>query len=210
MKTENKAVQPANDPKTGRIDKGPQGITFKSLDPTWDKYACSLSGAAKTLWFNTYAEAKAAFDEKAEPMSTLNKTKLITWSYPTSSNAKKFKFTATGCWSVETQEGIRPPVALRGFASRDEALSFARSLNVPSECRAHKCLSRTFTATDKTSGRRRQALIAAAPETKAQRDQLLAACKAALGAIESGDPSMSERSMLIAAIARAEGKEQAQ
>lgn len=57
------------------------------------------------------------------------KAKTVQWSYPTSTNAKKFGFNDTGCWCVEFQEGNNPPEAMQGFPSRSSALHAARYLD---------------------------------------------------------------------------------
>jgi len=58
------------------------------------------------------------------------KTKSLDWSYPTSSNATRFKFKA-GCWTVSENRYGHVPFALRGFATREEAIAFASTLVMP-------------------------------------------------------------------------------
>lgn len=60
-KCKSKGMQPENN-KRGYIDKGDQGITFKSFDAAWPKYAFSQIGSVDTKWFKTYDEAKFAFN----------------------------------------------------------------------------------------------------------------------------------------------------
>lgn len=58
------------------------------------------------------------------------KTKSLDWSYPTSTNAVRFGFKA-GCWTICQQQFGHFPIALKGFATRQEALAFAGSLAIP-------------------------------------------------------------------------------
>lgn len=55
-------------------------------------------------------------------------TKEIGWSYPSSPNAVRFGFGKSGCWTVSTTRGQKPPVALSGHAERSEALTAALKL----------------------------------------------------------------------------------
>ena len=60
------------------------------------------------------------------------KMKSIAWSYPTSPNADRFGFRA-GCWTVRTVEGegtpaVQPPVAIRGFRTKEEAKDYANTM----------------------------------------------------------------------------------
>ena len=54
--------------------------------------------------------------------------KFISWSYPTSDNAKKFGFYKTGCWTVETTTDNKPPIAIAGYATKEEAKDHYNSL----------------------------------------------------------------------------------
>ncbi len=71
--------------------------------------------------------------KKLPPDTTVFKS--VGWSYPTSSNAKKFGFQKTGCWTVSREYSHDtksiPPDALAGFASREEALAAARKMELP-------------------------------------------------------------------------------
>lgn len=58
------------------------------------------------------------------------KTKSIGWSYPTSPNAGKFKF-SRGCWVVKIQEDDQIPVAINGFKDKAEAEDYAAKLSFP-------------------------------------------------------------------------------
>lgn len=61
-------------------------------------------------------------------------TKLISFSYPTSANAKKANLYKTGCYSVETVETKperKAPKFIKGFATLKEALKFSESLPYP-------------------------------------------------------------------------------
>ena len=55
--------------------------------------------------------------------------KSIAWSYPSSTNAAKAGYSGVGCWTVETSAG-GPPKAIASFATVNEALAFARGLNL--------------------------------------------------------------------------------
>lgn len=57
------------------------------------------------------------------------KTKSLDWSYPTSDNAVRFGFKA-GCWTINQYQQGRLPLALRGFATREEAITFAETLTL--------------------------------------------------------------------------------
>jgi hypothetical protein len=61
----------------------------------------------------------------------MTETKQLDWSYPTSGNASRLGFAATGCWTVSVSRDGAPADAVKGFASRDEAIAFARSLPMP-------------------------------------------------------------------------------
>lgn len=57
-----KTTHPENNPRTGIIDKGPQGITFRGLCEMRGYYA--FAGIKQnTKWFLSYSEAKQAFNE---------------------------------------------------------------------------------------------------------------------------------------------------
>lgn len=58
-------------------------------------------------------------------------TKQLDWSYPTSDNAKRLGFYATGCWAVGIAEYGEISKAIAGFASKDDAIAYARSLPMP-------------------------------------------------------------------------------
>ena len=49
-------------------------------------------------------------------------TKAIGFAYPSSPDAKRFGFSKSGCWVVETSRGANPPEALSGHATREAAL----------------------------------------------------------------------------------------
>jgi hypothetical protein len=55
--------------------------------------------------------------------------KSVEWSYPTSTNAKRFGFHDTGCWTVQLTKGIRPPKATAGFKTREEAMAHAETMS---------------------------------------------------------------------------------
>lgn len=50
--------------------------------------------------------------------------KQIDYSYPTSSNAVRFKF-PNGCWTISFVEGCNPPVAMMAFPDRESAIAHA-------------------------------------------------------------------------------------
>ena len=57
----------------------------------------------------------------------------VDWSYPTSTNAKRFNFPILGCWTVSrtnrNRKGeIMPPVAISGHARKDDAEQAAQAL----------------------------------------------------------------------------------
>ena len=54
--------------------------------------------------------------------------KSVEFSYPTSSNAKKMGFNKTGCWTVETRESGKAGKAIKGFLTREEAISHAETM----------------------------------------------------------------------------------
>jgi hypothetical protein len=61
-----------------------------------------------------------------------SKLKTVEYSYPSSSNAAKFGFSNSGCYTVETigehygSHSIPKPVA--AFATKDEAVKYAETL----------------------------------------------------------------------------------
>ena len=59
----------------------------------------------------------------SETISAIAKT--VEWSYPSSSNAQKFGFGKSGCYTVETACGCEPPEAIAGFKTLEEAKEFA-------------------------------------------------------------------------------------
>ena len=62
-------------------------------------------------------------------------TKSIDWSYPTSENASSFGFKSKGCFTVSKNFGhstkSRPPQAISGHATREEAVVVARNVEAP-------------------------------------------------------------------------------
>lgn len=59
--------------------------------------------------------------------------KSVEWSYPTSTNAKRFGF-PKGCWTVSLEKfanGAFTAKATAGFATRDEAVNAAAALPEP-------------------------------------------------------------------------------
>lgn len=64
-------------------------------------------------------------DRKMTLTEVLSKPYEVDWSYPTSDNASKFGFYRTGCWTVSKRCNPKPPQALAGFASREDALQYA-------------------------------------------------------------------------------------
>ena len=54
--------------------------------------------------------------------------KTVSYSYPTSPNAKKYGFYKTGCYTVETITDEKPPKSLAAFATKKEAVAFAETL----------------------------------------------------------------------------------
>lgn len=58
------------------------------------------------------------------------KYKSVEFSYPTSTNAKNLGFHKTGCWTVETREGLAPPKAVNGFLKKEDAIAYAESLSL--------------------------------------------------------------------------------
>lgn len=65
-------------------------------------------------------------------MATVNeKFYDVGYSYPSSSNAKRFGFYETGCYTVSILEGIKPPRAIAGFATKEEAESHGETLGIP-------------------------------------------------------------------------------
>lgn len=54
----------------------------------------------------------------------------IDWSYPTSPNADRLRF-KSGCWTVSCHKASDYPKAIAGFATKEEAIEYARSLNIP-------------------------------------------------------------------------------
>ena len=72
----------------------------------------------------------------AEGNETLNQldhmtTKRVDYSYPTSTNATRFGFGKTGCYTVETVKHPQPPKAVAGFSTLDEARAHAETLPCP-------------------------------------------------------------------------------
>lgn len=59
-----------------------------------------------------------------------NKTVAVSWSYPSSPNATRFRF-PNGCWTVETREGSAAPFALSGYTNKADAFTAARSTGLP-------------------------------------------------------------------------------
>lgn len=54
--------------------------------------------------------------------------KTVEYSYPSSTNAKKFGFYNEGCYSVELMDGIKPPKAIAAFKTKAEAINHAEAL----------------------------------------------------------------------------------
>lgn len=54
--------------------------------------------------------------------------KAVDWSYPTSTNAKKFGFHDQGCYTVSIGARSEPLKAIAGYADRAEAIKHAESL----------------------------------------------------------------------------------
>lgn len=56
--------------------------------------------------------------------------KQVEYSYPTSTNAKKFGFYNDGCYTVELYDSlyISTPKALTAFKTKEEAVAFAETL----------------------------------------------------------------------------------
>ncbi len=59
------------------------------------------------------------------------KSKTVSFAYPTSTLAAFFGFPAAGCWVLETVEDSNPPFALSGYASREEAMRAAATVDLP-------------------------------------------------------------------------------
>jgi len=59
--------------------------------------------------------------------------KIVEYSYSTSTNAERFGFYKTGCYTVTLTDptGVRPPVALSAYATKDEALNVLDSMSHP-------------------------------------------------------------------------------
>lgn len=58
------------------------------------------------------------------------KKKSIGWSYPSSTNAEKFKFKA-GCWTLEISDAGQPPTAIAASASRPDMMRLALTMPEP-------------------------------------------------------------------------------
>ncbi len=61
----------------------------------------------------------------------MNTTKLVDYSYPTSTNATKYGFGKTGCYTVSVAKGSAPGKAVKAFADKASALAFAETLPMP-------------------------------------------------------------------------------
>lgn len=56
-------------------------------------------------------------------------TKSVDWSYPSSANAVRFRF-PKGCWTVSIQRSAGIPEAVKGFATREEAITEAAKMRM--------------------------------------------------------------------------------
>lgn len=62
-------------------------------------------------------------------LKTSHPYKTVEWSYATSTNAKRFGFYRTGCYTVSlTREQGGSPKALASFAKREDAVKLAQTL----------------------------------------------------------------------------------
>jgi len=69
-------------------------------------------------------------------MKAINTTgfshKSVEWSYPTSSNAQKFKMGKSGCWSLWMIEAkTLLPFSLYGYKTKADAMQAAKEINLP-------------------------------------------------------------------------------
>lgn len=59
------------------------------------------------------------------------RTKIVSYSYPTSTNAKRFGFYRSGCYTVGVMNGHQPARNELGFATSEEAFAHAGRLPIP-------------------------------------------------------------------------------
>lgn len=59
------------------------------------------------------------------------KTKSVSYAYPSSVNAAILGFSRTGCYAVCRSFGDDVPEAIKGFATKAEAVAFAESMPEP-------------------------------------------------------------------------------
>lgn len=122
--------------------------TFKVLE--FAKINASLGGAQRIAYGKRSAEITRANGSRVTvPLSSLPPLeswtafnladiadkvctrKAVQWSYPTSTNAGKMGFGKAGCWTVEAIRFLpaqQPPVPLKGFADKGEAIAYAETL----------------------------------------------------------------------------------
>jgi hypothetical protein len=58
-------------------------------------------------------------------------TKMVSYSYPTSTNAKKFGHYKTGCYTISLHEGVNVPKHIAAFSTKEEAIKEAEKLSHP-------------------------------------------------------------------------------
>lgn len=58
-------------------------------------------------------------------------TKSVSYAYPASPDAVRFKYGKTGCYTVDLHKGTNPPEALIAFDSREKAEAYAAALVHP-------------------------------------------------------------------------------
>ena len=61
--------------------------------------------------------------------------KAVSYSYPSSPNARRFGFAEEGCYTVSLNAGNEPPAFLAGFETVGEAKAYADKM--PEEYHAH-------------------------------------------------------------------------
>ena len=91
-----------------------------------------------SLWSKSIGFALSLYGDNFNPKRSgktttmkTEKTKAISWAYPTSSNATKFGFSKSGCWVVShiaPQSRGYAQKCLKAFAEYEEALAFAEGL----------------------------------------------------------------------------------
>jgi hypothetical protein len=63
--------------------------------------------------------------------TTTTMYKFITFAYPTSTHAVKFGFPNEGCYVVMKWNQLNPGKAIKAFATQEEAVLFANTIDIP-------------------------------------------------------------------------------